>query len=301
MRQPAQDEPLLRAYTACIIANVAFLEVGQKRVMEAGGVPLIVRLLRQRDRKVQLHSSAAVQNLTYKNPLCCAAVLEEGGEKWLNKLLRHKSEDIQQFAAGALANLQLYRRSLEQDRAGKGGKGASSKRSSARSTQAATQIQAAVRGHLARVRYEELLRDLHGPNAERSRASGMGNGFGRRQAAGTTDLVGSNRYDVFRVKDVRTQLDILPPSLPPIGGGGAPPAQRSAAIRNVGALQPAVPGASTKGGPRRLEPLSKPPPPRARSAPRGRARASSGGEGRRADPRVCSRPPRAPAPCRPAQ
>ena len=101
----------MRAYTACIIANIAFLEPGQERVLTAGGVEPLLRLLKAKeDKKVTLHSTAAVQNLTYKNTRCCSEVLELNGEKTLKKLLQHKSDDVQQFAAGALANLQLYRR-----------------------------------------------------------------------------------------------------------------------------------------------------------------------------------------------
>lgn len=86
----AQDlEPLVRAYTACILANIAFLEPGQQRVLEAGGVqPLVAMLKSKEDKKVTLHSTAAVQNLTYKNTSCCQEVLEEGGEKALKKLLQ---------------------------------------------------------------------------------------------------------------------------------------------------------------------------------------------------------------------
>lgn len=106
---------MLRAYMACVIANVAFLELGQTRVREAGAIPHIIHLLRQKDKKVQLHATASVQNLTYKNDVNCRLVLEQDGERALNKLLRHKSEDIQQYAAGALSNLQLYQRSKGPD------------------------------------------------------------------------------------------------------------------------------------------------------------------------------------------
>lgn len=109
------EEPLVRAYTACILANIAFLENGQQKVLDAGGVPPLVTLLKTKDdKKVTLHATAAIQNLTYKNTLCCQSVLEHGGEKALKKLLQHKSEDVQQFAAGALANLQLYRRAADE-------------------------------------------------------------------------------------------------------------------------------------------------------------------------------------------
>ena len=116
------DEPLVRAYTACILANIAFLEPGQQKVLDAQGIAPLVRLLKNKeDKKVTLHSTAAVQNLTYKNTLCCQEVLEYGGEKALKKLLQHKSDDVQQFAAGALANLQLYRRKeSEEQPAGRG-------------------------------------------------------------------------------------------------------------------------------------------------------------------------------------
>lgn len=295
----AQDEPALRAYTACIIANVAFLEIGQGRVLEAGGVPLVVRLLKHKDRKVALHSTAAVQNLTYKSAECCAAVLQEGGEKVLNKLLRHKSDDIQQFAAGALANLQLYRRNLEHTlqrnahRQGASGL-ALDQRALAARDRAATLIQAAARGRLARLRYVGAFRrqHAHGGAASRrpqSRARGAhaaggagGNGFGRRQVDGG-DMIGANkcvprrrrrrrcracrhiapppsppfensaplarRYDTFRVKDVRTQLDVLPPSLPPIGSlsGGR------GGVGLIAAVPLQLPG--PKGQARKLAPL----------------------------------------------
>ena len=57
--------------------------------MRLGGLPPLVRMLRgKEDKKVTLHSTAAVQNLTYKNTLCCQEVLEHGGEKALKKLLQ---------------------------------------------------------------------------------------------------------------------------------------------------------------------------------------------------------------------
>ena len=83
----SQDEALVRAYTACILANIAFLEPGQTEVLRVGGVPPLIKLLKAKDdKKVTLHSTAAIQNLTYKNTHCCQAVLQQGGEKALNKL-----------------------------------------------------------------------------------------------------------------------------------------------------------------------------------------------------------------------
>lgn len=76
------DEPLVRAYTACILANIAFLTEGQENVLAAGGVTPLVALLKTKDeKKVTLHATAAIQNLTYKNTQCCLSVLEQGGEK----------------------------------------------------------------------------------------------------------------------------------------------------------------------------------------------------------------------------
>ena len=105
----------VRAYTACILANIAFLEAGQFKVLHASGIAPLMKLLKQKkeDTKVTLHSTAAIQNLTYKNTECCAEVLDHQGEKALKNLLTHKKEDVQQFAAGALANLQLYKRKDE--------------------------------------------------------------------------------------------------------------------------------------------------------------------------------------------
>jgi hypothetical protein len=76
------EDPLVKAYTACILANIAFLAPGQEKVLEAHGVKPLVKLLKAKDadKKITLHSTAAVQNLTYKNTACCQQVLEEGGE-----------------------------------------------------------------------------------------------------------------------------------------------------------------------------------------------------------------------------
>jgi len=221
----AADEPLVRAYTACILANIAFLEPGQHQVLKAGGVPPLVKLLKGKDdKKVTLHSTAAIQNLTYKNTQCCQAVLEQGGEKALKKLLQHKSEDVQQFAAGALANLQLYRRTAQETDSqpvaaaessgsmpsigGKGGKSVSRKVAkilrrrgnddhgasgsgayTGGADDAAMIIQACFRGMKGRKEFERKQR----ANAKKG-----------------------NRYDVFRVGDVRAELS----SLPPLGGHG---------------------------------------------------------------------------------
>ena len=80
----------MKAYTACILANIAFLAPGQEKVLEAHGVKPLVKLLKAKDadKKITLHSTAAVQNLTYKNTACCQQVLEEGGESTLKKLLK---------------------------------------------------------------------------------------------------------------------------------------------------------------------------------------------------------------------
>lgn len=217
-------EPLVRAYTACILANIAFLEEGQQQVLQAGGIAPLVSLLKSNDdKKVTLHTTAAIQNLTYKNTMCCQAVVENEGERILKKLLQHKSEDVQQFAAGALANLQLYRRVTdEQPSTGsKKGLGMSRKvkqilrrRASAdkggepvqgHNSEAATMIQAAYRAKLGRAEYERRKRKV----AKKG-----------------------NRYSQFNVSDVRNELDrneMLPPlpsqlkKLPMGGGFGALP------------------------------------------------------------------------------
>ena len=70
---------LTRAYSACILANIAFLYQGQQQILRFGGVSLLVRLIAHReDRKVVLHCVAALQNLTYKNSDCCFELLEQG-------------------------------------------------------------------------------------------------------------------------------------------------------------------------------------------------------------------------------
>lgn len=74
-------------------------------MLDAGGVPLLIALLRggRQEKKVLLHAVAAVQNLTYKNAACCAAVLELGGERVLQDAAGLGSEEIRQFATGTLA------------------------------------------------------------------------------------------------------------------------------------------------------------------------------------------------------
>tara|TARA_B100000795_G_C22713190_1_gene404408 strand:+ start:97 stop:1083 length:987 start_codon:yes stop_codon:yes gene_type:complete len=210
------DEPLVRAYAACILANIAFLEAGQKQVLDAQGVAPLVRLLKTKDnKKVTLHSTAAIQNITYKNAECCHAVLEKGGERALKKLLQHRSDEVQQFAAGALANLQLYRQNSEGSPKQKKGsrlvKNILRRKPQLQAAQgeglgdphqadlAATSLQAAWRGRLDR---KEV-------SIRRSRQK-------KKDA----------KYEVFRVSDVRQELSMLPPlpsslkKLSPVHGGG---------------------------------------------------------------------------------
>ena len=79
LRARAQEDVLTRAYSACILANIAFLQQGQLQILRNGGVPLLVRLIsRREDRKVVLHCVAALQNLTYKNSDCCLELIEQG-------------------------------------------------------------------------------------------------------------------------------------------------------------------------------------------------------------------------------
>jgi hypothetical protein len=276
------DEPLVRAYTACILANIAFLEPGQQRVLEGKGIAPLVRLLKgKEDKKVTLHSTAAVQNLTYKNTACCQEVIDHGGEKALKKLLQHKSDDVQQFAAGALANLQLYRRKADDDppsggAAGGGGRGSSMSRkvakilrrkntgggggdgspggssapvpqalqklSHAKLDDAAATIQACYRGMRGRKDFER-----------------------HRQRDGRKK---GNRYDVFRVNDVRAELSVLPPANP--RGGGLPGLGKLPGLMGGGGggLGPGGPGlsgfnAAPMRAPARLAPLGSiggPPP-----------------------------------------
>ena len=223
------DEPLVRAYTACILANIAFLEPGQQRVLEGKGIAPLVRLLKgKEDKKVTLHSTAAVQNLTYKNTACCQEVIDHGGEKALKKLLQHKSDDVQQFAAGALANLQLYRRKADDDApsgggaaAGGGGRGSSMSRkvakilrrkntgggaadgspggSSAPVPQALQKLSSHAQLDDAAATIQACYRGMKGrKDFERHRQRD-----GRKKG---------NRYDVFRVNDVRAELSVLPPA-----------------------------------------------------------------------------------------
>ena len=230
----------MRAYTACILANIAFLEPGQQKVLEAGGVAPLVRMLKgKEDAKVTLHSTAAVQNLTYKNTACCSEVLDHGGEKALKKLLQHKKEDIQQFAAGALANLQLYRRKAEElspeggamprssmgrkvakilrrkggGGGGGGGQGAPMPNNMGPSYsngqqihEAAMVIQAQYRGNAARKHFEQnRMRGGGGGGGGGSKFGGMMRGVGGGPGGG------GSKYDAFSIRDVRKELGAMGP------------------------------------------------------------------------------------------
>jgi len=270
------EEPLVRAYTACILANIAFLEPGQKRVLDAGGVGPLMRLLKQKkeDTKVTLHSTAAIQNLTYKNTACCSEVLDNGGEKALKSLLSHKKEDVQQFAAGALANLQLYKRKDDEGlaplpksgvarkvakilrRKGGGGSANDSPRGTdaggpsgaspgsesgsvhgGRVAEAAMMIQAQYRGMQARRQYEQMYR-----NQKRKK---------------------TNKYDVFRVNDVRKELAVMEPAdnRGNMGGGRLPMVPNAEAANGLFRKQPGglpgLGGNATSAGrlPARLAPI----------------------------------------------
>jgi len=214
------EEPLVRAYAACILANIAFLEAGQRQVLHAQGVSPLLRLLKTKDnKKVTLHSTAAIQNITYKNAECCAAVLEKGGERSLKKLLQHRSDEVQQFAAGALANLQLYRQNREGSPKQK--KGRLVKNILRRKPAAAAQGEG-----LGEPQPGDELAATILQAAWRARA-------GRREVAirRARQRKKDGRYEVFRVSDVRHELSMLPqlpPSegryslkkLSPVGGGG---------------------------------------------------------------------------------
>jgi len=188
-------------------------------VLKAGGVPPLVRLLKAKDdKKVTLHSTAAIQNLTYKNTLCCQAVLEQGGEKALKKLLQHKSEDVQQFAAGALANLQLYRRSHDAEAA------------SAAPTEKSSSLMPTIGSNRSEKASKSVTRKVAKILRRRSYDNSSNGDKMRREAAATTiqacrrGMLGrrkvarkraqqqkkANRYDVFKVNDVRAEMAVLP-------------------------------------------------------------------------------------------
>lgn len=50
----AADDPLVQAYAACILANVAFIEQGQQKVLDARALPPLMGLLKGAvDKKVR--------------------------------------------------------------------------------------------------------------------------------------------------------------------------------------------------------------------------------------------------------
>lgn len=246
------DQPLVKAYTACILANIAFLEAGQDKVLEANGVRPLVALIKAReDKKVTLHATAAIQNITYKNTQCCHAVIENGGEKALKKLLQHKSDDIQQFAAGAMANLQLYRRGSSED-----------KEEIAASTEANYTSLPSANGQ-KKSGESKLNRKVKNILRRRSQSKEPGDESSVRQAAVMIQAAwraqkarkeverrrrkpapakGKKKYGGFNVSDVRNEIG----ALGVIGGEGLPPLLRK------------LPGPEAGRKPLRLAPLARP-------------------------------------------
>lgn len=56
----AADEPLVQAYAACILANIAFVEKGQQKVLNARAIPPLMGLLRAAvDKKVRQYRQSA--------------------------------------------------------------------------------------------------------------------------------------------------------------------------------------------------------------------------------------------------
>lgn len=121
---------VLHAYAACIIANIAFLPQGQLSLCTCGdAVGQIVHRVQgvtkspsKDEQRVLVHCTAALQNITYKNPDGCETVLASGGEKILRKALKKAPLEMQQYISGALANLGLYRKGGGENGGGDGGK-----------------------------------------------------------------------------------------------------------------------------------------------------------------------------------
>jgi len=258
-------EPLVKAYAACILANVAFLREGQDRVREAGGIGPLLALLREKhESKVTLHAAAAVQNLTFKSEACCRVVLQLKGDKLLKKLYNHASSDVQQFSAGALANLQLYRSGGEAEatpspllptpgkkgrkKKGRGGAGGAA---GAEEVRAAVAIQAVCRGRAGRQRHADIKRrqDKKKPRYETFSVHAVRSEFESGQGAG---------------RAVRGTFPLAPMGGPPIGGrmpmplpapsGLAPRGAPAGKLAPIGTLPPIGGGGSNSGPP--LPPLA---------------------------------------------
>ena len=122
---------VLHAYAACIVANIAFLPEGQRSLCACGDavaqivkrVEGISKSMSKEEQRVVVHCTAALQNITYKNPDGCETVIHAGGEKILRKALKKAPVDkenngMQQYISGALANLGLYRKGSNGDDGG---------------------------------------------------------------------------------------------------------------------------------------------------------------------------------------
>ena len=77
---------------------------------------LIAIIKKIEEKKVMIHATAALQNLTYQSTDCCNAIVKNGGLKALKKLTQSKIEDVTNFAKGTLANINLYKEEAKEQK-----------------------------------------------------------------------------------------------------------------------------------------------------------------------------------------
>ena len=245
---------VLHAYAACIIANIAFLPQGQEALCGCGdAVSQIVRRVEgvtkspsKDEQRVLVHCTAALQNITYKNPDGCETVMGAGGEKILRKALKKAPLEMQQYISGALANLGLYRKG------GGGGDGSAHGESGKPSG-------------LGKFfgRKNNKGGDGGGSSLDSPRSTGGGGGADFSPSGGSSSGGGSRGGDYMTggnspgggLKSPRDELQREPPpwgDTQPGGAGGMNPRGRGASSL-VSAARAELGGAGGLGGPGGLE------------------------------------------------
>ena len=102
------EEPLVKAYASCILANIAFIEEGQEAVFNAGGITPLLSLLREhQDTKVRAFHKTAISltaNAEVRTPLPCHATTHPPPQSHPLRLMWHLLQ-VKTHATAAIQNL----------------------------------------------------------------------------------------------------------------------------------------------------------------------------------------------------
>lgn len=127
------DDLHCTVYASVVLANLAYVQTGQARILRVDGTRLLMDLIKRcadvgrpasatdqtgNDGKsgkighVQhqalAQALAALQNLTYNNTEACNVLYKRGSHILLKRLLEHHFQEVREYVAGTLANIHFY-------------------------------------------------------------------------------------------------------------------------------------------------------------------------------------------------